>query len=73
MPRGKRNPIVPQVPGSAPADETKTEAGSAKPAAPDDHLPDQNDIDRATLRRKVLTKQGWVFPIERPGPQFSKV
>lgn len=40
--------------------------------APDDtiapEIPNAIDIDPATITAPVLTKQGWVTPIEKPHP-----
>lgn len=75
MPRGVRKPIVPQVPGAKPAEDAQpaAEAVSTATAVPaPGELPDQDDIVPWTIKRPVLTKQGWVVPVDRPGPQFAK-
>ena len=35
-------------------------------------LPDQSEIDPATIKSSVLTKQGWVVPIEKPHPSMMR-
>ena len=81
----KRN-ITPKVPGQPAADAAQPAAAvepagdadaldglkAPSPAPAADALPDQDDIDRNTITRPVLSKQGWVLPIEKPGPQFAK-
>lgn len=68
---GKRR-ATPRIPGEQPeaAPAAKSEEG-AQPAAGDE-LPDQSEIDPKTIRRPVLSKQGWVLPVEKPGPTFAK-
>lgn len=40
------------------------EARRRKEKRGDTDLPDQAEIDPATIKRAVLTKQGWVCPLE---------
>lgn len=59
--------------GADPAQPAVVQEPAPQPApAADDGLPDQDDIDRSKISRSVLTKQGWVLPIDKPGPQFAK-
>ena len=44
------------------------QAGYA-PVGPD--LPDQLDVDPQTLKAPVLTKQGWVLPVNDPRARFG--
>lgn len=59
-------PKAVQVPGDTPAEAPEVAAvqPEAVPAeAPEvAGLPDISEIDPTTLRRSVLTKQGWVCP-----------
>lgn len=40
-----------------------------KPVGPE--LPDQLDVDPATIKAPVLTKQGWVLPLDDPRARFG--
>lgn len=78
MPRGVRKPIVPQVPGQAPSEDVNAapEAVNAEPGVAskpaDGGLPSQDEIDRTKITRPVLTRDGWVLPVDRPAPQFAR-
>lgn len=52
-----------QVPGAAPAQPDESPA--VAPEQPGD-LPNAIDIDPNTIKAPVLTRQGWVCPIEKP-------
>ena len=54
-----------QIPDSVIADVSPNEAATqlSMPADASD-LPDVSDIDPKTIKRAVLTKQGWVCPAE---------
>lgn len=78
----KRN-ITPKVPGQpaapaadaalpVPGADAPVEQPAVAPKAKADELPDQDDIDRSKISRPVLSKQGWVLPIDKPTPQFAK-
>lgn len=65
-----RSPNV-RMPGAAPtnaaADPVEiADAGGPASAATDDGLPDADSIDPATLRKPVLTRQGWLCPSPPP-------
>lgn len=56
-----------QVPGAAPAQPDESPAVAVEqPGAAD--LPNAIDIDPNTITAPVLTRQGWVCPVETPNP-----
>jgi hypothetical protein len=75
-PKSRATPRVPGEQTAAPAPAASTDTAAAKavaaPVSQGNELPDQDDIDRTKITRPVLSKQGWVLPIDRPGPQFAK-
>ncbi len=63
MARKPRKPA--QVPGAAPAQSDESPAVAAE--QPGD-LPNAIDIDPNAISAPVLTRQGWVCPVEKPNP-----
>ncbi len=53
-----------QVPGAA--TEQPDEALAAAPEQPNADLPNAIDIDPKAIKAPVLTRQGWVCPLEQP-------
>jgi hypothetical protein len=53
-----------QVPGAAP--EQPDEAPAAATEQPNADLPNAIDIDPKAIKAPVLTRQGWVCPLEQP-------
>ena len=54
-----------QVPGAAPAQPDESPSVDVEqPGAAD--LPNAIDIDPNTIAGPVLTRQGWVCPVEKP-------
>ena len=53
-----------QVPGAAP--EQSDEAPAAATEQPNADLPNAIDIDPKAIKAPVLTRQGWVCPLEQP-------
>jgi len=53
-----------QVPGAAP--EQPDEALAAATEQPNADLPNAIDIDPKAIKAPVLTRQGWVCPLEQP-------
>lgn len=62
-----RSPNV-RMPGEAPASAAAdpVEVADAPSAAADDGLPDASSIDPRTLRKPVMTRQGWLCPVPPP-------
>lgn len=56
-----------QVPGAAPAQsESVADAGAAGVHVAPGELPNAIDIDPNAITGPVLTRQGWVCPVEKP-------
>jgi hypothetical protein len=65
--------LTPQVPGEEVQEEAAPEVVEPKPrakgkaaAVKQDAIPDQADVNPDTIKRAVLTKQGWVVPTSQP-------
>lgn len=61
-----------RTPGAAAAAAVEThaeaDAAPAEVAAADDSLPNAIDIDPRAIKGPVMTRQGWVCPVESPRP-----
>lgn len=69
-PAAKRAVRVPGAP-------TDTQAATAQPETKADatvsaDMPNAIDIDPAEIKAPVLTKQGWVCPLEKPNPNAPR-
>lgn len=66
--RTVRTPGAPKTP----APKTEDAAQPAQSAQADAGLPNAIDIDAKTISAPVLTKQGWVCPVDKPNPNAPR-